>query len=131
MSVEWDKIADFIKSVGLPVGLLLLIVTPIVYAIYRVIVVYGPLLAQKIIGLIDSLEVTQKTISDGITSITATNAQSQSNHDKTHEGIKVGIQAIYEGCEAFRKLVAHTNDQELQRKVLPHIDTIERLIAQR
>jgi hypothetical protein len=131
MSIEWDKIGNFIQTVGTPIALLFLVVAPIVYALYRVISTWGPAIAQKHMSFLESLDKGQQTISDSISQIAATNAQSQINHTKTHDGIKVGIQVAYEACEAARKAINHTNDPELQRKVLPHIDAIERLISQR
>ncbi len=131
MSINWQEIGEFIKSVGTPIALLFLVVAPIIYAIYRVISVWGPAIAQKHLTFLESLNQSQQTISDSVAQIAATNTQSQVNHEKTHSGIKMGIQVAYEACEAARKAIGHTNDAELQRKVLPHIDAIERLIAQR
>lgn len=131
MSIDWEKIGEFIKSVGTPIALLFLIVAPIIYALYRVIATWGPAIAQKHMNFLESLNNSQQTISDSVAQIAATNTQSQINHDKTHDGIKMGIKVAYEACEAARKAIAHTNDAELQRKVMPHIDAIEKLIAQR
>lgn len=131
MEIQWQEIGEFVKSVGTPIALLFLVVGPIIYAIYQVIKTWGPAIAQKHLSFLESLNQSQQTISDSVAQIAATNTASQVNHEKTHNGIKMGIQVAYEACEAARKAIGHMNDQELQRKVMPHIDAIERLISQR
>jgi hypothetical protein len=120
MDIDWEKMGEFIKSVGIPFSLLLLFVAPIIYAVYNAIKTQAPKIVDKHNDFLERTAAASERNSDSIASMAATNAVVAIGHQCTHEAIK----EIVRGARKAIDKVA----PELAASVVPHLDRAEQAI---
>lgn len=92
MTIDWPAIGDFIKSVGIPTGLLLIILVPLVWAIYGMIKEWGPKVAQSHIDFLKTATDTQIKNSDTLAKLEQTIRLQASDHLNVNKAIRLGAQ---------------------------------------
>jgi len=93
MTIDWLVIGDFIKSVGIPTGLLLLVIVPLVRAIYNLIREWGPKVAQSHVDFLNTATETQLKNSDTLSKLEQTIRVSVHDHLSFTKAIRLGAQA--------------------------------------
>lgn len=120
MAIDWEKLGEFVKTVGIPFALFLVCVGPIVYAIYKLISVQGPKLVSKHNEFVDKVTAAGERNADSIALMASASAASQANHEATHTALK-------EVIRGNRKLVERVAP-EIAPTVIPHLDRAEQAI---
>lgn len=92
MTIDWPAIGDFIKSVGIPTGLLLVFVLPLVWALYGVIKEWGPKVAQSHVDFLKTANETQIKNSDTLSRLEKTITLQASDHVNVNKAIRLGAQ---------------------------------------
>lgn len=93
MTVDWVAIGDFVKSVGIPTGLLLLVIVPLVYAAYNVIKEWGPKVAQSHVNFLTTATETQAKNAETLSKLESTIRISVHDHLSFTKAIRLGAQA--------------------------------------
>lgn len=93
MTIDWIAIGDFIKTVGIPTGLLLLVIVPLVYAVYNVIKEWGPKVAQSHVAFLTTATETQVKNADTLSRLESTIRTSVQDHYNFTKAIRLGAQA--------------------------------------
>ncbi len=109
--MDWtpDAISEAMNRMGIPA----VILGVIIYLAIK----HG----KRINDFLDAATECNESNAKSIAALSAAAALSQGSHLKTHE-------ALQHACHAARAAINHTADIELARKVLPHLDAIERAL---
>lgn len=92
MTIDWVAIGEFIKSVGIPTGLLLMIIVPITYAIYAVVKEWGPKVAQSHVAFLNTATETQIKNSTTLAKLEETIRSQANDHINVNRAIRLGAQ---------------------------------------
>ncbi len=122
MDVNWTELGEFVKTVGIPFAIVLLVLAPIIYAVYWFITKQGPKIVAKHNEFLEKTAAASDRNADSIAMIAATNAASLANHERTHNAIK-------EVIRGNRKLVERIAP-DVAPHVVPHFDRAEMAIEQ-
>jgi|GEM_PF-5954378 len=120
-NLEWEKIGEFIKSVGIPFCILLIFVGPVVFALYKLIRIYGARIFEAILKYLTTAEECNRSNTDSVAILAKTGIHSSENHDKTHD-------VLLRLCHIGRSVLRRSSDNELKIEILPHFDAIDRLL---
>jgi hypothetical protein len=120
MEIQWTELGEFVKSVGIPFATVLLVLGPIIYAVYKIITVQGPRIVEKHNEFLEKTTAASDRNADSIAMMAAASGASQANHEATHSAIK----EIVRGARKAIDQVA----PELAKTVTPHLDRAEQAI---
>lgn len=93
MTIDWTAIGEFVKTVGIPTGLLLLVIVPLVYALYSVIKEWGPKVAQSHVNFLTTATETQAKNAETLSKLESTIRISVQDHLNFTKAIRLGAQA--------------------------------------
>lgn len=93
MSIEWEKLAQFIQNVGVPFAVLLLFVGPFVYLCFTFVKKYGTQITEAHIKFIESCEITQEKNAETLQRLEHTITEKHIDHQSTHKAIGLVAQA--------------------------------------
>ena len=93
MTVEWEKLGDFVQAVGIPFAILLMFVGPFVYLGFTFIKKYGSTITEAHIKFIESCEKTQEQNAETLQRLEHTITEKHIDHQSTHKAIGLVAQA--------------------------------------
>lgn len=120
MNIEWEKLGKFVESVGIPFAVVVLLIAPLVYAVYWFITRQGPKIVEKHNNFVERQAVVSERNADSIAMMAASNSASQANHEATHNAIKEIVRGARKAVEKF--------SPDLSQSVIPHLDRAEQAI---
>lgn len=88
-SWDWDKIANFIQVVGVPMACLLLFTGPFIWLAFSLGRKYGTKMAEAHLRFMDSATKTQEVNAETLQRLESTLAVNQSGHAVTHQAISL------------------------------------------
>lgn len=93
MTIDWEKLSQFVQSVGVPFTVLLLFVGPFVFVAFTLTKKYGASIAEAHIKFMDSAEKTQEKNAETLSRLELTIQQKHIDHTNTHHAIGLVAQA--------------------------------------
>lgn len=93
MNIEWEKLGEFVRNVGVPFAVLLLFVGPFVYLFFTFVRKYGSQITEAHIRFIESCELTQEKNAETLQRLEHTIAEKHIDHQSTHKAIGLVAQA--------------------------------------
>jgi hypothetical protein len=93
MIIDWEKMGNFVQSVGVPSAILFSLIAPFGYLLYGFLRKYGATIAESHIKFMDSAAITQEKNADTLARLETTVAQKHADHTVTHQAIGLVAQA--------------------------------------